>query len=537
MRFDFRRRGGNPAILMNRTVTLVSAAALVCFLAGSIILTRLDQGGPAHADVWLEGGVPATLFLPGERTGREAFLDPAPEGERPPALVLMHGFAGDRLSMSGFARRLAQGGLAVLSIDAAGHGQNRNPYRRSDARAGAFAGDIAAAVDFLRMHPLVDGSRVAVAGHSMGAIAALDYATRDSAVAAAVMISGGRSLEGPFAPANPLFVYAAADPERIRDRVRVLAARLAGVATVTPGQSYGDPEGGDTVRIVEVAGADHQSIVWREAAVRETLAWLYTAFGLVGAPGPTPSDPRVPVLALLGLALFALLPGVGLVAGRLAPGRERSSGEGRWADLAWLAAAFLLTMPLVRSAVPLASVPLAVGDAVVVQFALAGLALLGAIQLRRPALLSGLLERPKASLWASVLTLIAVAALLQPFGLVLHRVSLTPERCLAWLGATLAFLPLALSFNLLLRRGATRGATLSVLCGRLLIFLVLGLGIAAGVLAPVMAFILPALLVMALAFEALAFFFYDGSRNILAIALVDAGWLALVLAAVMPIRF
>ena len=521
---------------MTRIVTLVSAAALVCFLAGSIILTRLDRGGPAHADVWLEGGVPATLFLPGDRVGREAFQDPAPEGERPPALVLMHGFAGDRLSMSGFARRIARGGIAVLSVDAAGHGQNRNPYRRSAANGGSFAGEFGAAVDFLRMHPLVDGSRVAVAGYSMGAGAALDYATRDSAVAAAVMISGGRRLEGPFAPANPLFVYAAADPGRIRERADVLAARLAGIASITPGRSYGDPQRGDALRVVEVAGADHQSIVWREATVRETLAWLYLAFGLTDAPGVTPSDHRAPLLVLLALAFLALLPGLGLVAGRLAPVRERGTGDGRFADLAWLVAAFLLTMPLVGSAVPFALVPLAVGDAVAVQFALAGLVLLVAIQLRRPALLSGVLERPLASLWASALTLVAVAMLLQPLGLVLHRVSLTPERCLAWLGVTLAVLPLALSFNLLLRRGATGGATLSVLCGRMLIFLVLGLGVWVGVLAPAMAFILPVLLLMSLAFEALAFSFYEGSHNVLAIALVDAGWLALVLAAIMPIR-
>lgn len=521
---------------MNRFVSLVSAAALVCFLAGSIALARIDRGGPAHADLWLEGGVPATLFLPGERRGSEAFRVPPPEGERPPALVLMHGFAGDRLSVSGLARRIAAGGIAVLAIDAAGHGQNRNPFRRSRAHGGDFAGEIGAAVDYLRMSPLVDGARIAVAGHSMGATAALDYATRDSSVAAAVMVSGGSHLDGPFRPANALFLYAAAEPARIRQRIDAVVVRLAGVPQLERATTRGDLASGDAVRVLEIAGSDHQSIVWREDTVRETLAWLHAAFGEGQVSGAVEPDARAPLLALLALVLLAVLPGLGLVAGRLAPERPRASGDGRWADLAWLGAAFVLTMPLLVNAPPLAVVPLVVGDAIAAQFALAGLALLVAIQLRRPALLEGVFARPLATLWAAGLTLVAITSLLQPFGIVLHRVSLTPERLLAWLGVSLSFLPLALSFNLLLRRGPAGGATLTVIAGRLLVLLVLVLGIRVGVLAPVMGFFLPALVLMALVFEVLAGFLYARSRNILSIALVDAGWLALVVAAIMPIR-
>jgi dienelactone hydrolase len=521
---------------MTRTVSLVSAAALVCFLAGSIALARLDRGGPAHEDVWLEGGLPGTLFLPGPLRGREAFLVPPADDERPPALVLMHGFAGDRASVSSFARRVAEAGIAVLSLDAPGHGRNRNPYRRSRAHGGSFAAEFAAAVDFLRMNPSVDGTRIAVAGYSMGADAAVDYASRDSAVAAAVLISGGRRFDGPFPPANALFLYAAGDPERIRSRVTRVASRLAGVARAELGRTYGDPARGDAVRLVEVTGTDHARIVWREAAVAETLRWLHAAFGLEGVPPAPASDPRVPLLGLLVVAFLAVLPGLGLIAARLAPHRELPSGAGRWRDLTWVGAAFVLTMPLLASAPPLAVGPLEAGDTVSAQFALAGLALLVAIQLRRPELLAGAFARPWATLWAAAVTLVAVTSLLQPIGVAVHRMDLTPERGLAWLGVTLSFLPLALAFNLLLRRGPTGGATLAVVCGRLVMLLVMVFGIGVGVLAPVMVFILPALAIMALVFEALASFLYAGSRNVVVIALVDAGWLALVLAAIMPIR-
>ncbi|MGI9589842.1 MAG: alpha/beta hydrolase [Myxococcota bacterium] len=521
---------------MNRPVSLVSSAALVCFLAACIALVKLERSGPAHTDVWLEGGVPATLFLPGERRGRQAFFDPPPEAERPAAVVLMHGFAGDRRMLSGLARRFAEGGVAVLTIDAAGHGENRNPYRRSLAQGGAFVADVGAAVDFLRMSPLVDGLRVAVGGHSMGAAAALDYATRDSAVAAAVMISGGRRLDGPFPPANALFLYAAGDPARTRDRADVLAARVAGVARLAPGRSHGAPERGDAVRVVEVAGAGHLSILWSEEAVRETLDWLRAAFGTPPHAGATPGDPRAPLFGLLALSFLLVLPGLGLLAARLAPARREVSGAGRFRDLAWLGAALVLAMLLVANAPRLVPVPLVVGDTLASLFAVAGLALLVALQLRRADLLVGVFERPWATLWAAAVTLAALACLLQPFAGALHGLALTPERQLAWLGTTLAFLPLALAFNLLFRRGSAGGASLAALCGRAVTFLVLALGVWLGVLAPALGLLLPALAGLALILELPAFFLHASSRNVLAITLVEAGWLALVTAAIMPTR-
>lgn len=521
---------------MARPLSIVSALALVGLLSGGIVLARIDRGGPPHADVWLEGGVPATLYLPGDGPGGHAFFETPREGERPAAVVLMHGFAGDRLSMSGFARRLAGAGYAVLNIDAMGHGQNRNPYRRSSYQAGSFAPDLAAAADFLRLHPAVDGSRIAVAGHSMGAGAALDYATRDSGIDAAVLISGGSRLEGPFTPSNALFLYAAGDPERTRKRSQLLAARIAGLQSVEPGRTYGNLEHRDAVRLVEIGGADHQTIVWKQAAVAETVAWLDATFGVERGGAALPSDPRAAWLIPLGLAFLLVLPGVGLLAGRLAPQRPWPGAEGRWVGLGVLAGAFVLIMPLLAPGTPARLVPLEVGDAIASLFALAGLVLLAGIQLRRPELLRGSFAQPLATSWAAGLALVAVFVLLQPFGMVIHRVTLTPERSLAWLLVTLAFLPLSLAINLLLRRGPVAGASLAVVCGRLVTLLVLALGITVGVVPRVTAFMLPALTGMALVFEALATPLYASSRNILAIAIVDAGWLALVTASIMPIR-
>ena len=60
---------------------------------------RLENGGPAHAFVMLPGKEPATLYLPGPG---EPFFNqfPKPVAERPPAVVLVHGFMADRQFMS-----------------------------------------------------------------------------------------------------------------------------------------------------------------------------------------------------------------------------------------------------------------------------------------------------------------------------------------------------------------------------------------------------------------------------------------------------
>ena len=191
-----------------------------------------------------------------------------------PSIVLAHGISSDRANLSSLARRLAGAGFAVLTLDLRGHGENRNRFPDGRGRADSLAPDFAAAVDFLRTSPLVDGSQIALMGHSMGAGAALDFATRDSGIDAVVLISGGWSMLGPQRAPNVLFLYAAGDPERVQTRTGELAARLAGVAQPALGETYGDFRQGTAVRRVEVPGADHVTILWSDFAIAEIVAWL-----------------------------------------------------------------------------------------------------------------------------------------------------------------------------------------------------------------------------------------------------------------------
>ncbi len=527
-----RRRSLTP--LLSR----VALAAFAAFLVASAWLERLDRGGPPHQDLTLEGAIPATLFLPATAGGdaRSAFLDaPAPDA-RPPAVVLVHGISSDRASLSGLARRLADSGFAVLTLDVRGHGENRNRFPVGRGRADFLAGDFAAAVDFLRTTALVDGSHIALLGHSMGAGGALDFATRDSGLDAVVLISGGWSMLGPQRPPNALFLYAAGDPARIRSRSGELAARLAGIAQPVLAETHGDFRQGTAVRWVEIPGADHLTIVWSDFAAAEIVAWLDQAFGRERRSAPIHGDPRGPVVALIAVLLVLVLPGLGLLIGRLTPTTEHLPDSRRPLGLALLAAALLVTMPFASTGNPGAILSVEIGDAVINHFAIAGIALLVALFFRDRAQFAALFAIPGRSLLAAAVGMIGIYMLLQPFGTLFHRMTLTPERMGVFVLASIGLLPLELAMQTLLRRGRPLSAALHAAGGRVLVLLVMVGGVMAGVLPSVVMLMLPALAIVFVLIEVLAASIYAVSRNLLAIAALDAAWIALIVAAIMPVR-
>ena len=208
-----------------------------------------------------------------------AFVDPPPIGERPPVVVLSHGISSDRANLSSLARKLAGAGFAVLTLDHRGHGENRNPFPDGRGRADALAPDFAAAVDFLRTSPLVDGSRIAVMGHSMGAGAALDFATRDSGLDAVVAISGGWSHARPAASperALPLRGRRSRAHQDAHRRARGAARRRrAAVARRdAPAISGRAPPSAGS----RFPASTTPPIVWSDLAFAEIVAWLDAAF-------------------------------------------------------------------------------------------------------------------------------------------------------------------------------------------------------------------------------------------------------------------
>ena len=140
-----------------------------------------------------------------------------------------------------------------------------------------------------------------------------------------------------------------------------------------------------------------------------------------------------------------------------------------------------------------------------------------------------------STLGAAGLGLVAVVLAMTPFGVVSHGLGLTPERAGVAVLLFVLLAPFQLALHFLLRRGGTIAATTSSLLGRSAVLVVLQLAVALGMLSSVVSLMLPVLTALFVLFEVVATSIYATSRNTVAPALIEAGWLAWIFAAVLPI--
>ena len=503
-------------------------SAFTVYLVSTFVLVRLEHGGPPHTEVELPNGAPATLYLP--NAGNPFFsINPIAAAERAPVAVLAHGYSEDRATMSSLARRLALNGYAVVAIDARGHGENQRPFDPD-----GVSDDIRSAVEFARASAFVDGSKVVVIGHSMGAGAAMRYAMSDPRLAGSVMIAGLWPLDGPAPPRNPLFLFGQFDPPPLRVALKALTAQLAKTGNPEMGETYGDFQNGTAVRAIEVPGQDHMSLPASSGAAEAIVHWLDAT--TLREPGKTVvvRDPRRIVTLVSLLASLVLLAGIGELAGHLAPACEQRPPGPGWSYVLALVGWLLVAMPVVADSAPAAFLGLDDGNILVSWLAIGGLLICGFLMMRGQLPVPAHIGR---SLLAAVAAFVAIYVMYVPLGAVVHRLSLTPHRAIAMIVGAVLLTPFFLGFEALLRRGDTRRSTSYALAGRFAVVILLFLGGAASMLSVAFVFFAWIVLVIFLVLEVFASAVYATSGNVLTIAIAEALSLAWLLAATMPIRF
>lgn len=525
--------------------TAYRAAVVVVAIIFLLILIRLahyQNGVPPHQDLYLPGGEPATMYLPGSsnQPGPDnPFFQtlPKPAAQRPPAVVLVHGFSSDRVNSSALARRIAQNGYGVLAIDVRGHGENRNSFVESQSGHG-LREDVKNAVEFLRQSSLVDGSRIVVMGHSMGAGATLDYATHDPSIKGSVMISGGFNLDGPERPRNTLFIFAENDPDFIKETSILVAAHLAGADKIELGKVYGDVASGTAVEAIRVKGVNHVTIIWSADAAQSIVRWLDGVCGVKRAGDPNLAEPRLSlILICLPLFIFLLVP-IGRVCGKLAPVWERRPADSTgWLGLIALLIALFLAMALNANAPQADFLSIVEGHVVISWLAIAGGLLIAVVAAQHPEELRRLRYGVGATLFAASLAFVAIVVLNGSYEVALHRTALTPERLLVTLASALMILPFFVSFELILRRGTTPMATMLGSIGRVLIVVAIMVGLGLGTIPFVLGLVLPVFVILFVMFEVFAASVYSASGNLLLIAIVEALWFARTAALSWPITF
>ncbi len=518
---------------VSRIIAITLAAVFIVAIAW---IVRLENGGPSHVSIVLPGQEPATMYMPGP--SRQFFMElPKPPAERPPAVVLIHGFMADRMLMSALARRLAENGYAVLAIDLNGHGENPNPFTGGVGEAGSLRDDVKEAVDYLRASPFVDGSRIVVMGHSMGAGATLDYATHDPNLKGAVMISGGWQL-GPERPKNALFIFAEGDPvEIIQDTSIALASRLAGVAQIELGKAYGDFAQGNAVEAVRVPGVDHVTIVYSAAAAATIVRWLDSTFGTTRTGAIETADGRLGATGFALLIFVILLVPIGRAAGSIAPQWSREqTGPSGLVGLVVLGGALIAAMPL-AAANPASFVPVVVGNIQLSWYAVAGLIALGVLALSHTADWPRVREGAGAAIFAAAAGF-AVAYVCQvAMSVTFHHQSLSPERLMVMAMASVILFPFWMGFELLVRRGGAVISTVCAVLGRALIVALMALGVSLGVLPFFLTLIAPIIALNLVMIEIFSASAYSASRNLTLVAAFETLWFAWLIAAASPITF
>jgi dienelactone hydrolase len=527
---------------MRRVVLFVSGASLVLLLGVLLRLSALESGGPIHWDLTLGDGTPATMYLPagppgaGAKAPRRRRFEPPPEGARPAAVVLVHGFASDRRNMSPLARSLAMAGYGVLAVDVAGHGENRRLGGIRAGRSGksGFYDELEAAVDFLRRSPFVDGERVVMMGHSMGAGATLGYGTWDPTLDGLVMIAGGWRGSGPHRPPNALFLYAEGDSLRLHEIVKQQVAQLAG-RDLPDGETAGDFARGTAVQHRMVAGAGHADVVFSDAATRAIVEWTD---GITGVSRKLPvgiDDPRLFWAGTAGALVLFVLPGLGFVVGRLAPGAP-PGGIAGLVEFGVFCGALVASLPLIAGGSPLPALSIEVADLAAPYLAVAGGATLAVLTGLGRAEGFSVFHGAGRAVFGALLGVLAWCLLLTPIGLVFHGQTLTPERTAIFVFLAALLLPLGLVLEAVFRRGSLLRGALCSLAGRLLVIAALGSATAAGALPGVVFLMLPILGAVLLVLEVPGVFIRAAGGSVLAAATFQAGLLAWIFAAVLPVR-
>ena len=87
-----------------------------------------------------------------------------------PAIVLLHGWGGNASTLLPAAQTLHQAGYAVLLPESRNHGRSDRDSHSSLPR---FAQDLDSALDWLRVQPGIDATRLSALGHTVGAAAVL----------------------------------------------------------------------------------------------------------------------------------------------------------------------------------------------------------------------------------------------------------------------------------------------------------------------------------------------------------------------------
>ena len=302
------------------------------------------------------GETPVTIFQPQSAA-------PAP------VVVIAHGFAGSQQLMQPFAETLARNGYIAVTFDFLGHGRNPAPMR-GDITEGkgitsALLAELTAVAAWARKLPGSDG-RLAVLGHSMASDIVIRFAQATPEVEATVAVSVFSPVVTAASPRNLLVVVGALEPAMLSNEGLRIVNLTAG-GTAVAGETYGHFSDGTARKLALARGVEHIGVLYSRDSMTEALRWINAAFGKQ-AEGFIDSRGRWLGLVFLGIVALAwplssLLP--------IATQSPTSIHVG-WKMLLIAAFAPALLTPLILWKMPTDFLPILLGDYLTLHFLLYG---------------------------------------------------------------------------------------------------------------------------------------------------------------------
>jgi hypothetical protein len=270
------------------------AVALTAVVAIGVGLLELRAAGDglhvARAEI---DKTPVTIFQPATKA-------PAP------VIIIAHGFAGSQQLMQPFAETLARNGYIAVTFDFLGHGRNSIPMRgditEGETITSELLRELAQVADIARTLPGSDG-RLAVLGHSMASDIVVRFAQANPAVQATVAVSVFSPVVPATSPRNLLVIVGALEPSMLKNEgLRIVNLAAGGKAVA--GETYGSFADGTARRLVLARGVEHIGVLYSHDSMVESLQWMNAAFGRSQDFGFV--DRRGRWLALLFLGIVAL---------------------------------------------------------------------------------------------------------------------------------------------------------------------------------------------------------------------------------------
>ena len=352
----------NRSPVLGRLFNLLLAALAIVAIAASLWNLRATTQGLQVSHITI-GDTPATVFRP----------EPL---HAAPVVVIAHGFAGSQQLMQPFAVTLARNGYIAVTFDFVGHGRNPRPLTGSITEiSGATTTLAAQTAQVVQAARKLGDGRLAILGHSMATDIVVRVAQADPDIAATIAVSMFSPAVTATTPRNLLVIDGDWEGMLKSEALRAVGLAIA-PSPALPGITYGDFAAGTARRAAASPYAEHISVLYKQASMREALSWLDQTFGITRTTPPY-LDARGPWIVLLlagivalGRPLSTLLPVVA----------ARRAGAGlRWRQLAPALIVPAIVTPFLLRVLPTHFLPVLVADYLSVHFAVYGVLTAGCL--------------------------------------------------------------------------------------------------------------------------------------------------------------